>query len=116
MSRELSDIFKEKSILRNIINVSRSLATEAYESKEDVNDILDKAEQTLFSLSKDADKGRFKEINPILHDVLDNWVNRKEGSLTGVASSFFDLDNMLSGFQKSDLIILAGRPSMGKTA
>ncbi|MBI72264.1 MAG: replicative DNA helicase [Candidatus Marinimicrobia bacterium] len=109
-------LVKEKSILRNIINVASNISNEAYQDQGDVTEILDKAEQTLFSLSKDADKGRFKEINPILHDVLDNWSNRKEGSLTGVPSSFFDLDNMLSGFQKSDLIILAGRPSMGKTA
>ncbi len=109
-------LVKEKSILRNIINVSRSLATEAYESKEDITEILDNAEQALFSLSKDADNKRFKNIEPILHDVLDNWGNRKQGALTGVGSSFFELDNLLSGFQKSDLIILAGRPSMGKTA
>ncbi|MBI45410.1 MAG: replicative DNA helicase [Candidatus Marinimicrobia bacterium] len=109
-------LVKEKSILRNIINVSRSLTTEAYESKEDITEILDNAEQALFSLSKDADNKRFKNIEPILHDVLDNWGNRKEGALTGVPSSFFELDNLLSGFQKSDLIILAGRPSMGKTA
>ena len=70
----------------------------------------------LFSLSKDADNKRFKNIEPILHDVLDNWGNRKQGALTGVGSSFFELDSLLSGFQKSDLIILAGRPSMGKTS
>ena len=111
-----ANLVKEKSILRNIINVSRSLTAEAYESKEDITEILDNAEQALFSLSKDADNKRFKNIEPILHEVLDNWGNRKKGSLTGVASSFFELDNLLSGFQKSDLIILAGRPSMGKTA
>ena len=52
----------------------------------------------------------------MLEQVLDNWANRKKGALTGIASGFTYLDNMLSGFQKSDLIILAGRPSMGKTA
>ena len=109
-------LVREKSILRNIINVASTISNEAYDNQSDVTEILDKAEQTLFSLSKDADKGRFKEIKPLLHDVLENWVNRKEGSLTGIPSSFFDLDNMLSGFQNSDLIILAGRPSMGKTA
>jgi len=109
-------LVKEKSILRNIINVSRGLTEEAYESKEDITEILDNAEQALFSLSKDADNRRFKSIEPVLHDVLDDWGNRKQGSLTGVRSNFFELDNLLSGFQKSDLIILAGRPSMGKTA
>jgi len=111
-----ANIVKEKSILRNIINVAINISEQAYESKEDVNDILDKAEQTLFVLSQDADKTKFKVIKPILHEVLDNWGNRKSGSFTGVPTDFFELDNMLSGFQKSDLIILAGRPSMGKTA
>ena len=109
-------LVREKSILRNIINVAANISNDAYEDQGDVTEILDKAEQTLFSLSKDADKGRFQEIRPILHQVLDNWSDRKDGAITGVPSSFFDLDNMLSGFQKSDLIILAGRPSMGKTA
>ena len=109
-------LVREKSILRNIIKVAANISNDAYEDKGDVTEILDKAEQTLFSLSKDADKGRFQEIKPILHKVLDNWSDRKDGATTGVPSSFFDLDNMLSGFQKSDLIIVAGRPSMGKTA
>ena len=111
-----ANIVKEKSILRNIINVAINISEQAYESKEDVNDILDKAEQTLFVLSQDADKTKFKKIDPILHDVLDEFGNRKSGSLIGVPTDFFELDNLLSGFQKSDLIILAGRPSMGKTA
>ena len=111
-----SKLVKEKSILRNIINVAVDISTEAYENKEDATKILDKAEQILFTLSKDADRTKFKKIEPILHEVLDNWGNRKSGSLTGIATSFFELDNMLSGLQNSDLIIIAGRPSMGKTA
>tara|TARA_Y100001970_G_scaffold294115_1_gene447049 strand:- start:5111 stop:6466 length:1356 start_codon:yes stop_codon:yes gene_type:complete len=109
-------LVKEKSILRNIINVAANMSNDAYEDKGDVNEILDKAEQTLFSLSKDSDKGRFQNIQPIIKEVFNNWDERSTGGITGVPSSFFDLDNMLSGFQKSDLIILAGRPSMGKTA
>ena len=109
-------IVKEKEILRRIISVSIDISTEAYESQEDASNILDKAEQVLFNVSQDVQKGKFQEIAPILHKVLDTWGNRKSGSLTGVPSGFYDLDNLLSGFQKSDLIILAGRPSMGKTA
>ena len=70
----------------------------------------------LFDISKDVQKGKFREIEPILHEVLDSWGNRKSGVLTGVPSGFYDLDNLLSGFQNSDFIVLAGRPSMGKTA
>ena len=97
-------LVREKSILRNIINVASTISNEAYDNQSDVTEILDKAEQTLFSLSKDADKGRFKEIKPLLHDVLENWVNRKEGSLTGVPSSFYDLDNMLSTYKCQKLV------------
>ena len=109
-------IVKEKEILRRIISVAVNITDEAYESKEDANNILDKAEQILFDISKDVQKGRFKEIEPILHEVLDSWGNRKSGVLTGVPSGFYDLDNLLTGFQDSDFIVLAGRPSMGKTA
>ena len=111
-----ADIVKEKEILRKIISVAIDISTEAYESSDDATKILDKAEQILFNVSQDVQKGKFKQIEPILHDVLDMWGNRKSGSLTGVPSGFYDLDNLLSGFQKSDFIILAGRPSMGKTA
>ena len=111
-----ADIVKEKEILRRIISVAINISTEAYESSDDATHILDKAEQILFNVSQDVQKGRFKQIEPILHDVLDMWGNRKSGSLTGVPSGFYDLDSLLSGFQKSDFIILAGRPSMGKTA
>ena len=109
-------LVKDKSTLRNIISIVRNVSEEAYEDTDEISEILDKAEQTIFSLSRDSDRTSFKIIEPILHDVLDNWGNRKSGSLTGVPTGFSDLDNMLSGFQKSDLIILAGRPSMGKTA
>ena len=109
-------IVKEKAILRNIISVSVNISSDAFDSQEDAVNILDKAEQTLFSISQDAQKKKFMQIDPILHEVLDNWGNRKSGSLIGVPSGFFDLDNLLSGFQNNDLIVLAGRPSMGKTA
>ena len=87
-----ANIIRDKSILRNIINVAEIVSSDAYDSKEDVTDILDKAEQRLFSLSQDADKKRFKKVSPILAEVLDNWGNRKEG-LSGLASNFYDLDN-----------------------
>ena len=111
-----ANIVKEKSLLRNIINVAKDISEEAYENRNELDEILDKAEQSLFSLSQASEKKQFENIEPILHEVLDSWGNRKSGALTGVGSGFFELDNLLTGFQKSDLIILAGRPSMGKTA
>ena len=109
-------IVKEKEVLRSIINSAIQMSTQAYESTEEVTVILDQAEQTLFNLSQDAERGKFKAIEPILHDVLDNWGSRKKGTLTGVPTGYYDLDSILSGMQQSDLIICAGRPSMGKTA
>jgi len=109
-------IIKEKEILRSIIQSAVQMSTQAYESTEDATIILDEAEQILFNLSQDAERGRFQSIEPILHDVLDNWGSRKKGTLTGIPTGYYDLDNILSGMQKSDLIICAGRPSMGKTA
>ena len=111
-----SKIVKEKSILRNIIKVAITLNDDAYDDQDEPVNILDKAEQTLFSLSQNAQARKFTKVAPILHEVLDQWGNRKSGTLTGVPSGFYDLDNLLSGFQKNDFIVLAGRPSMGKTA
>jgi replicative DNA helicase len=109
-------IVKEKEILRSIIQSAVQMSTQAYDSTEDATVVLDHAEQILFDLSQDAERGGFKPIEPVLHDVLDNWGSRKKGTLTGVPTGYFDLDDILSGLQKSDLIICAGRPSMGKTA
>jgi len=111
-----ASIVKEKYVLRTIINVSKELSSEAYNDQLDVNSILDKAEQRLFNISQQSQLNKFTDIHSMLEQVLENWSNRKKGALTGIASGFPYLDNLLSGFQKSDLIILAGRPSMGKTA
>ena len=109
-------IVKEKEILRSIISSAGQMSTQAYDSTEDPTIILDHAEQILFDLSQDAERGGFIPIEPVLHEVLDSWGSRKQGTLTGVPTGFYDLDDLLSGLQKSDLIICAGRPSMGKTA
>ena len=109
-------IVKEKEVLRSIIQSAVQMSTQAYEGKEDVTTVLDNAEKILFDLSQDAERGKFKSIEPVLHNVLDNWGSRKKGALTGVPTGYYDLDDLLSGMQKSDLIICAGRPSMGKTA
>ena len=110
------DIVKEKEILRTVIETAKEISTLAYDSSEDSNDILDKAEQKLFNLSQSAYKGKFQSVDGLLQTVLETWENRKSGDMLGIATGFHDLDSKLSGLQKSDLIIVAGRPSMGKTA
>lgn len=109
-------IVADKFTLRTVISTSIELSTMAYEGSYEVHEILDRAEQKLFTLSQNMQRGKFIPLEDMLHDVLDKWGNHKKGEFLGVASGFTYLDQMLSGFQKSDLIILAGRPSMGKTA
>ena len=111
-----ANIVKEKYVLRTIISVAKGMSSEAFEGQSDVNAILDKAEQKLFNISQQSQLSQFTNVYPLLEKVLEDWGNRKKGTLTGIASGFTSLDNLLSGFQKSDLIVLAGRPSMGKTA
>ena len=111
-----ANIVKEKYILRTIISVSKEISFDAYDEYLDVGSILDKAEQRLFNISQQSQLSQFTDVYPLLEKVLEDWGKQTKGTLTGIASGFTQLDNMLSGFQKSDLIILAGRPSMGKTA
>ncbi|MFQ5602009.1 MAG: replicative DNA helicase [bacterium] len=111
-------IVLEKSLMRKLIEVSTEIIAEAYESREDVVDIIDSAERKIFSISEKKLRKGFQQIHPILSntfDVIDSYHKRK-GSVTGVPTGFKRLDAMTSGFQNSDLIIIAGRPSMGKTA
>jgi replicative DNA helicase len=111
-------IVLEKAILRRLIGVASEITAEAFEGREKVDDILDKAEQRIFSLSERRLRRGFEFINPILHktfDTIESYHHRR-GTVTGTPTGFTELDEMTSGFQRSDLIIVAGRPSMGKTA
>ena len=111
-----AEIVKQKEALRTIINTAIDMTSEAYNEKHNPVEILDHAEQKIFELSKQANRGQFESINPVVEKVLDDWSSDKGSGLFGIPSGFMDLDDKLSGFQNSDLIILAGRPSMGKTA
>jgi len=111
-------IVLEKSLLRKLIEISNEITAEAYEGREDATELIDNAERKIFALSEKKLKKGFVEIEPILREtfnIIDNYHKRK-GSVTGVPTGFKELDEMTSGFQNSDLIIIAGRPSMGKTA
>ena len=92
------------------------MTSEAYDEKYHPIEILDHAESKIFELSKQTNRGQFESINPVVEKVLDDWSQEKKSGIFGLPSGFIDLDEKLSGFQNSDLIILAGRPSMGKTA
>ena len=111
-------IVLEKFMLRELIRASHELSKDAYNDRQDVGEILDAAEQTIFSITQDRLRGGFMPIDGILHETFKNLdrIASNPGSVTGVASGLIDLDEITSGFQKGDLAIIAGRPSIGKTA
>lgn len=113
-----SKIVLEKALLRNLINLSHDIAKEAYDDSQDVADILDSVEQSIFRITHNRLKGGFIHIDPILVDAFEKLekINSNKGSVIGVPSGILDLDDITSGFQEGDLIIVAGRPGMGKTA
>jgi len=112
-------IVRDKALLRKLIVVCSTIIKSAYEESEDVEHILDIAETEVLSVSQSSRQKSFEWIKPIITDTIHELEKlhqtSKEG-VTGVPSGYRDIDNMLAGFQKSDLIIIAGRPSMGKTA
>ncbi|MCK5145457.1 replicative DNA helicase [bacterium] len=113
-----SKIVLEKFLLRRLIEESSSIARDCYEGQEDVFDIMDRSESRIFALSEKRIQKSYEHISPIMHTAFEKIekFHGQEGSITGVASDYDDLDNLTSGFQESELIIIAGRPSMGKTA
>ena len=111
-------IVKEKSILRRLIQTSTEIITQSYEDQGDVEGFLDEAERAIFEISEKRVKPSFYFIRDIVKDsfkTIEKLYEKKE-LVTGVPSGFKELDQRTAGFQPSDLIIVAGRPSMGKTA
>ena len=113
-----SKIVLEKTLLRRLILVSHDLAKDAYDDSRDVDEILDQAEQAIFNISQKRLKGGFQQIEPILQETFERLdkIHASPGSVTGVPSGLIDLDEITSGFQPGELIIVAGRPGMGKTS
>jgi len=111
-------IVKEKSVLRQVIEAATRIAREGYEQPENAVDYLDKAEQTILEISRRQQRKGFIPIRDVMQETFQNIEDlyKKQGMVTGVATGFVDFDHLTSGLQRSDLIILAGRPSMGKTA
>jgi replicative DNA helicase len=110
-------IVKDKALLRGLIHLSNKSITRALEQSEPVDAILNDTEQGLISLSQDVRDTGFSTIEQIVteHNIIQRITNQTAG-ITGLATHFTDLDEMTSGLQKGDLIIVAGRPSMGKTS
>jgi replicative DNA helicase len=114
-------IVREKSVLRQLIHSSTDIITQSYEDTRSVNSIdelLDRAEESIFKISQQKMRDSFVALKDIVKssfETIERLYERKE-MITGLATGFLDLDKMTSGLQPSDLIIIAGRPSMGKTA
>jgi len=113
-----ANIVQKKATLRRLIQAAGDITALGYEEAEDVETTLDQAEQKLFNVSQKFLKRSFTPIRDVLTDAFDriDELHREKGKLRGISTGYGDLDNLLGGLQKSDLIILAARPSCGKTS
>jgi replicative DNA helicase len=111
-------IVREKAVLRNLIQTSTDIVQDCFDAPGDVDQLLDEAERRIFAISEERIRSGFlsmKEIVKSSFKTIESLYEKKE-HVTGVPTGFADIDELTSGFQPSDLIIIAGRPSMGKTA
>lgn len=113
-----SRIIIQKFIQRELIRISTDVINSAYEDTSDVLDLLDRAEKNLFEIAQNNLRRDSRKMDDLVHQALKDIeaLKDKKDGLTGVASGFTELDRMTSGWQKSDLVIIAARPAMGKTA
>ncbi|MEK7080610.1 MAG: replicative DNA helicase [Patescibacteria group bacterium] len=111
-------IVRQKKILRDLISASEEIGLSAFDESEEVDILLDRAEKTVFNIGQRALTQTFIPIKEILPETFErlDMLSKHQGGLRGIPTGFKDLDNKLAGFQKSDLIILAARPSMGKSS
>jgi len=109
-------IIKNKAVLRRLIEKSSQIARKCYENPSDVESVIDYAEKSVFEVAANKTAQAFSQLNQIIQGNIKTIADNQGQWITGVASGYEKLDNKTSGFQKSDLIILAARPSMGKTA
>lgn len=121
--RRYAEIVRDRSILRQLVTVGDEIATSALAPQgRDTKEILDEAESKVFKISEGASKGQtgFVVIEPLLTQVVERiqelFERSSSSDVTGVPTGYVDLDRMTSGLQKGDLVIVAGRPSMGKTS
>jgi replicative DNA helicase len=111
-------IVRKKGTLRRLIQSAGEITNLAFSEDGEIEQILDKAEQKLFTVSQKHLKQNFISISSVLHETFEriDELHREKGKLRGIPTGYIDLDKVLGGFQKSDLVVLAARPSMGKTS
>ena len=117
-ARQYATIVYEKAMLRRLIKTSEGIADECYAAAEPLDAILEETEKRIFDLLKNRNGGDFTPIRQIVLDTLERIekASRNKSAITGIPTGFTDLDQKLSGLQPSDLVLVAARPSMGKTA
>ncbi|EIA19354.1 replicative DNA helicase [Listeria fleischmannii subsp. coloradonensis] len=111
-------IFEDKALLRRLIRTATQIATDGYSREDELDALMDEAEKSILEVSGRKNVGAFKNIKDVLvktYDDIEILHNRK-GDITGIPTGFKELDKMTAGFQRNDLIIVAARPSVGKTA
>lgn len=111
-------IVEEKAIRRRLIETAIAIETDGYNWQDSVNELLDKSEKTVMNLSKNRSTSEFRPIQEVLFKTQANLekLSQTKGDITGIPTGFYDFDKLTSGLQPSQLIIIAARPSMGKTA
>ncbi|TYR80287.1 replicative DNA helicase [Priestia megaterium] len=111
-------IVEEKSILRRLIRTATDIASEGYAREDEVEVLLNEAEKNILEVAQRKNTGVFQNIKDVLVQTYDNIevLHNRKGDITGIPTGFTDLDRMTAGFQRNDLIIVAARPSVGKTA
>ena len=115
--KSYANIVREKAVLRRLIRVNEEIANTCYAGKEKLEDILAHTEKAIFDLLQSRNSGEFVPIRQVALNVLEKieTASRSGGTVTGIPTGFIDLDYKTSGMQPSDLVLLAARPSMGKT-
>jgi len=111
-------LVKEKKILRDLIRASAEITENAVDATEDIETLLDTIEQKVFAISQQSFSQKFVKLKDELQEAYERIekLHRGEGNLRGVPTGFSEIDNLLSGLQKSDMVVLGARPSLGKTA
>ncbi len=111
-------IVEEKSILRRLIRTATTIATDGYSQDDEVDVLLNEAEKSILEVSRRKNNGAFQNIKDVLVGAYDNieLLHTRVGDVTGIPTGFTELDRITAGFQRNDLIIVAARPSVGKTA
>jgi replicative DNA helicase len=117
-AKHYAGLVQKTGMMRSLINAADYISQLGYDEEHDLDEMLDKAEKKIYEVTESPTLHKFTEIKDSLGEAWEriDHLHKSKGELRGVQSGFKDLDDMLSGFQKSDLIIIAARPSMGKTA